>query len=234
MQGVILAAGKGTRMGNIDVPKCLLEINGMPVIKHQINSFKKHGIDDILVVTGYKSEMIRNLLKHEVEYIQNSKFDEMNNIYSVWLAIQKLEDDFVCVYGDLMFDEKILKKCLEIKNEIGLMVESNTRDETMKVKIDGEKIVAVNKKIDQDIASGNFIGMAKFSKNIKKLLFDEINKLITKNMDGYYTMGIEELIKKKVEVGYQFTDGLSWIDMDEKNEFEEAKKIFDNGGGNLI
>ena len=60
----------------------------------------------------------------------------MNNIYSIWLAAQKLQDDFVCVYGDLMFDEKILVKCLEIENEIGLMVEPNTRDETMKVKIE--------------------------------------------------------------------------------------------------
>ena len=121
MQGVILAAGKGSRMGGIDTPKCLLEINEIPIIKHQIKFFKKNGIDDILVVTGYKSEMIRNLLNNEVEYVQNSKFNEMNNIYSVWLAIQKLQDDFVCVYGDLMFDEKILEKCLEIKNEIGLM-----------------------------------------------------------------------------------------------------------------
>ena len=38
MQGLILAAGKGTRMGNIEMPKCLLEINGIPIIKHQINS----------------------------------------------------------------------------------------------------------------------------------------------------------------------------------------------------
>ena len=62
MQGVILAAGKGSRMGDIDTPKCLLEINEIPIIKHQINSFTKNGIDDILVVTGYKSEMIHNLL----------------------------------------------------------------------------------------------------------------------------------------------------------------------------
>ena len=63
MQGLILAAGKGTRMGNIDVPKCMLEINGRPIIKHQIDSFKKNGIEDIFVVTGYKSEMI-----HDVTY----------------------------------------------------------------------------------------------------------------------------------------------------------------------
>ena len=227
MQGVILAAGKGSRMGDIDMPKCLLEINEIPIIKHQINSFKKNGINDILVVTGYKSEMIHNLLNNEVKYVQNSRFNEMNNIYSVWLAIQKLQDDFVCVYGDLMFDEKILEKCLEIKNEIGLMVEPNTRDETMKVKIENKKIVAVNKQIKHDVANGNFIGMAKFSKKIIKIFFDEIDELIIKNVDGYYTLGIEELIKKNIQVGYQFTNGLSWIDMDEAEEFQAAKKMFD-------
>ena len=173
MQGVILAAGTGTRMGNIDVPKCLLEINKIPIIKHQINSFKKNGIEDILVVTGYKSELIHKLLNNQVQYIHNSKFNEMNNIYSVWLAIQKLKDDFVCIYGDLMFNEKILERCLEIKSEIGLMVEPNTRDETMKVKIENQEIIAVNKKIEKKIANGNFIGMAKFSKSVLKPLFNE-------------------------------------------------------------
>ena len=230
MQGVILAAGKGTRMGNIEVPKCLLEINGVPIIKNQINSYKKNGINDIIVVTGYKSEMIHDLLNDQVQYVHNSKFSEMNNIYSVWLAIQKLRDDFICVYGDLMFDEEILKKCLEIKSEIGLMVETNTRDETMKVKIENEKIVAVNKKIDYKIADGNFIGMAKFSKNVLKILFNEIDYLITENIDGYYTLGIENLIKKNVEVGCQVTNGLSWMDIDEEGEFEESQKIFHDGG----
>ena len=230
MQGLILAAGKGTRMGNIEVPKCLLEINGVPIIKHQINSFKKNGINDIVVVTGYKSEMIHDLLNDQVKYVHNSKFNEMNNIYSVWLAIQKLRGDFICVYGDLMFDEEILKKCLEIKSEIGLMVETNTRDETMKVKIENEKIVAVNKKIGYKTADGNFVGMAKFSKNVLKILFNEIDYLITENIDGYYTLGIENLIKKNVEVGYQVTNGLSWMDIDEEREFEESQKIFRDGG----
>ena len=230
MQGLILAAGKGTRMGNIEVPKCLLEINGVPIIKHQINSFKKNGINDIVVVTGYKSEMIHDLLNDQVQYVHNSKFNEMNNIYSVWLAIQKLRGDFICVYGDLMFDEEILKKCLEIKSEIGLMVETNTRDETMKVKIENEKIVAVNKKIGYKTADGNFVGMAKFSKNVLKILFNEIDYLITENIDGYYTLGIENLIKKNVEVGYQVTNGLSWMDIDEEREFEESQKIFRDGG----
>ena len=70
--------------------------------------------------------------------------------------------------------------------------------------------------------------MAKFSKKITEPLFNEINELIENIVDGYYTLGIESLIKKNINVGYQFTNGLSWIDMDEINEFEEAKKIFGN------
>ena len=60
------------------------------------------------------------------------------------------------------------------------------------------------------------------------MFFEEIDKLITKNVDGYYTLGIEELIKKNISVGCRFTDGLQWMDMDEMNEFEEAQKIFEN------
>ena len=227
MQGLILAAGKGTRMGNVEVPKCLLEINGVPIIKHQINSFKKNGINDIVVVTGYKSEMIHDLLNDQVQYVHNSKFSEMNNIYSVWLAIQKLQDDFICVYGDLMFDEEILKKCLEIKSEIGLMVETNTRDETMKVKIENEKIVAVNKKIDYKTADGNFVGMAKFSKTGAKKLFHEIDLLVgNNNTDVYYTMAIENLINKGTKISYDITDGLSWMDIDDDADFKQSQDVF--------
>ena len=60
------------------------------------------------------------------------------------------------------------------------------------------------------------------------MVFDEINDLVKNNVDGYYTLGIENLIKKNIQVGYQFTNGLSWMDMDEMDEFEEAKKIFGN------
>ena len=58
-------------------------------------------------------------------------------------------------------------------------------------------------------------------------MFHEIEELISNGIDGYYTLGIEELIKKNKEVGYQFTNGLSWIDMDEAEEFQAAKKMFD-------
>ena len=75
MQGVILAAGRGTRMGNIEVPKCLLKIGNITLIDHQLSCLKKLGIDDVLVVTGFHHDMIRDHLGSGVEYIFNENFE---------------------------------------------------------------------------------------------------------------------------------------------------------------
>ena len=60
MQGVILAAGQGTRMGNLEIPKCLLKIDDITLIEYQLTCLKKLGIDDILIVTGYNDQMIKH------------------------------------------------------------------------------------------------------------------------------------------------------------------------------
>ena len=108
-----------------------------------------------------------------------------------------------------------------------MVLEKKIRNETMKARLNGEYIVEVNKKISENLASGNFIGMAKFKKQIIPLFFDEISKLVNQgNYDSYYTDAIESMIKTGSKINYVTTNNLSWLDMDEKFEFEEAKKIY--------
>ena len=60
MKGIILAAGRGSRMGDMtdQKPKCLIELNGQSLIDHQLNAFKDAGIEDIALITGYKRELL--------------------------------------------------------------------------------------------------------------------------------------------------------------------------------
>ena len=71
MFGLILAAGKGTRMGNIGKPKCLLRMGDTSIIEFQVEFLKKVGIHDILVITGYQSEKIKSVLKNGVKFLNN-------------------------------------------------------------------------------------------------------------------------------------------------------------------
>ena len=226
MQAVILAAGKGTRMGIKDVPKCLLKIGNKTIIEHQIDYLRNIGCKKILVVTGYNSNKIKNTLGNSAEYIFNKNFENSNNMYSLWEAQNFIDDEFICIYGDLFFHRKILEKCVLSEDNIVLAVERNLRTETMKVKIENGKIAQVNKEIDSKNADGNFIGMAKFSKNSKKFLFQSIKELMKKgNEDAYYTLAIENLIKQEKIVNFIETEGLPWLDIDTNEEFDNARKI---------
>lgn len=226
MDALILAAGRGTRMKGIDTPKCLLELNGIALIDYQIKCFKQFGINQIYVVTGYNSDLIHSHLKDQVIFIQNPDFANSNNITSVWSAKKFLTADFICVYGDLLFNKEILQNLIQQTHDVCMVVEKNVRYETMKVKIENNHIIQVNKKIPESEADGNFIGMAKFSKNIISKLFNGISNCLTIDKNSYYTSAIELLINNGQFVNCLFTNNLQWMDIDEPNELTEAKILF--------
>ena len=226
MDALILAAGRGTRMKGIDIPKCLLKINGISLIDYQINCFKQLGINRIFVVTGFNSELIHSHLNNQVVFVHNDDFATSNNITSVWSARDFITDDFICVYGDLLFHKKILENLIQDNHDICMTVEKNVRPETMKVKFENEQIVQVNKKIPESEAEGNFIGLAKFSKHIIPNFFNAISDSIETDSNSYYTSAIELLIHNGQSVNYIPTNNLQWLDIDEPNEFDDAKILF--------
>ena len=229
MDALILAAGRGTRMGGIDKPKCLLDIGGTSIINNQIKNFKNLGINRIFIVTGYNSELIHSHLNGDFIFLHNSDYANTNNLHSVWTAKDSLDDDFICVYGDLLFHKEILENCIKNDNDICLVIEKNVRSETMKVKIENNLIVEVNKTISEDLADGNFIGMAKFKKSVISVLFREISLLVENgNLKSYYTSAIESLIKKDKKINFVETNNFPWMDIDEEQELAEAKKIYQN------
>ena len=229
MDALILAAGRGTRMGQIDIPKCLLDIGGTSIINNQIKNFKNAGINRIFIVTGYNSELIHSHLNGDFIFLHNSDYANTNNLHSVWAAKDSLDVDFICVYGDLLFHKEILENCIQNDNDICLVIEKNVRSETMKVKIENNLIVEVNKSISQDLADGNFIGMAKFKKSMIPVLFGEISLLVDNgNLKSYYTSAIESLIKKDKKINFVETNNFPWMDIDEEQELAEAKKIYQN------
>ena len=227
MMGLILAAGAGTRMENSTTPKCLLNLDGLSIIEYQLQCFKEFGINDIVMVVGFNSDMIKERVGTNVKYVSNLNYKTTNNLYSMWEAHRSINDDFICIYGDLLFHKEILKNCIDSQSDVCLMVEKKMREETMRVKIQDDRIIQVNKLIPFDNADGNFIGMAKFRKAEKKFLFAEINELIQMgNQQSYYTSAIEKMISKGRLINYAYTAGYPWVDIDTIGELSDAKTIF--------
>ena len=183
MNGIILAAGQGTRLMPLTEkkPKCLVEIFGKSIIERQIEIFKSCGIEDISVVTGYQSDMINF---PEINFFHNEQFATTNMLETLFCAREKLSDSVIISYGDIIFEKKILKKLINAENEISVIVDKNWKrlwelrfeeilDDAESMRIDdlgfiqnlGEKVDDVNN------ICGQYIGLMKFSdKGLKSMI----------------------------------------------------------------
>jgi L-glutamine-phosphate cytidylyltransferase len=110
MRAVILAAGRGSRMGHLgeDRPKCLVELEGQPLIARQIAALRRGGVDEIGVVRGYRAEMIDF---PSLSYFVNERWAETNMVMSLTAAAPWLRSGPVIVsYGDIFYRSELVRR----------------------------------------------------------------------------------------------------------------------------
>lgn len=139
MNAIILAAGMGTRLRPLtnDRPKCLVAVNGVPMVERQIQFLKEKGIDDITLVSGYKAEALEFLKdKYGVDIVFNDRYDTCNNINSIYIVRDRFHDTYV-LEGDVYMAKNVLEsrmsqstyfaKKKEYQNEWGLEVDEHNK-----------------------------------------------------------------------------------------------------------
>mgnify|MGYP004625435821 FL=1 len=139
MNAIILAAGMGTRLRPLtnDRPKCLVAVNGVPMVERQIQFLKEKGIDDITLISGYKAEALAYLKdKYGVDIVFNDRYDTCNNINSLYIVKERFRDTYV-LEGDVFMDKNVLLSDVsqstyfarkkKYENEWGLEVDENNR-----------------------------------------------------------------------------------------------------------
>jgi choline kinase len=116
---LLLAAGLGCRLNPLTkrIPKCLTAVNGITILERLVVNLKQIGIRRLVVVTGHGEQYIRDFLGTEtgdlkIEYVFSSLYKETNNIYSLWLARKVINEQFLIVESDLVFDKSLLNAML--------------------------------------------------------------------------------------------------------------------------
>ena len=120
MKAIILSAGQGGRLLPLTetMPKCLLPIGDEPIVGLQIDNLRSCGIDDITVVTGFSAGMVEQALG-ELNYAPNPPkclfnpfFNVADNLASCWMARGEMNDDFILLNGDTLFEPAICEALL--------------------------------------------------------------------------------------------------------------------------
>ncbi|GLC81587.1 aminotransferase class I/II-fold pyridoxal phosphate-dependent enzyme [Lacrimispora brassicae] len=120
MQAIILAAGMGRRLKKLteNQPKCMISVNGIPMIERMLKQLDHCHLNRIIIVTGHKGEELESFvsslpLSTPLMYIDNPVYKTTNNIYSLYLAKdQLLLDDTILLESDLIFEQEVLTQII--------------------------------------------------------------------------------------------------------------------------
>jgi len=124
---VVLAAsrGKGLESVTTDRPKVMLPIAGKPLLRWLIDGFKKESVNDITVVGGYRADAIEPA---GIRVVVNDRYAQTDELASLACAVERLENDTVISYGDLLFRSYVLRDLIESKADFAVVVDSAPAD----------------------------------------------------------------------------------------------------------
>jgi NDP-sugar pyrophosphorylase family protein len=216
MKAIILAGGRGKRLRPITdkIPKPLIQINEKPLIERTIKYLKKYGITEIIISSGYKSNLIEKFLKKKKNFGCEIIFSNEKTPLGTGGAIKKAlryvdEESFLVLNGDIVTNID-LKKIMKKPNTIAAN-ELKTKFGTMDIK--NNKILKFNEKKDVSDVWMN-PGIYHLSKNIERL--------IPKNgsLEG---MVFPKMVKNKTLETVKFKNVL-WFSIDSHKDIEECSK----------
>jgi len=232
---IILAAGRGSRLGTLteNTPKILVEISkGLTILEHQIVNIYKCGISDIVLVGGYKIDQIEEKIQKysgtiNIKLIYNPFYNITNNLVSLWMARDYMNDDFIIINGDNIFQFQLLKYLKEFKTDVGIGIkEKKIYDEDdMKVKITNNYITKINKQIDLQEVNGESIGIMKVSINAAKKFIDTLNVLMrdTNNLNAYYLEVFQYLASDGYPISPIICNQFAWSEIDFLKDLRHVK-----------
>lgn len=231
MQAIIMAAGRGSRLGSLTdtIPKAFLTVKEHRLIDYNLSLLHENGIDDIKIVTGYKAGLYEDLAKEHagITCIYNPFYEHCNVLGSFYMAHDELRDeDTVYLHADTLCDPSIFEEMVQGTDDIVMPVDFKTCDkEAMKVITEAGQVVKVSKEIPEMEAEGEFIGMAKLSAKAMPAIKAATRKLMREGcLNSYFEGAIQAVID---EGGYRVptlsTEKRFWGEVDFEEDYRYVK-----------
>jgi len=233
---LLLAAGMGSRLSPLtdSTPKCLVEVNRIPILERLMRSLCSHGIKRLFVVTGHLSEVIEDYLGNryvgiEIIYIDSPLYKTTNNIYSLWLAGKEIKESFLLIESDLVFQPELLTPMLQ-PDRIAVSKMLPWMNGTTVTLNDSKGLKAICLGADSRNNSSHYktVNIYNFSRDTWKLIQERLDQYISAGkVGGYYEEVFAEMIAEgTISFEPVFFDTARWYEIDTLKDLRAAEKMF--------
>jgi phosphoenolpyruvate phosphomutase len=239
VSAIVLAASRGYGMDDLtrDRPKVMLPVAGVPMLRRQVDKFKKQGVNDITVVAGYRHDAID---VQGAKILINEDWESTGELASLACAMAAFSEDTVIIYGDLLFRSYMLHNLLDWDAELLVAVDStplaavsgNINDLAYCSEPDNRAMyqqkvtleqVTSNSQWQGRKAAGRWIGMMRVAGKGSEYLRSAMESL--QKREDFNSLGVPDLLNRLVEDGHppqvQYISG-HWMDINNLDDLERA------------
>ncbi|MEM7327017.1 MAG: phosphocholine cytidylyltransferase family protein [Actinomycetota bacterium] len=226
---VILAAGRGSRLGALtdSAPKCLAVVGGSTLIDHQLDALAAAGVDDITVVTGYRSAAVRRVVGPRARYVHNPDWSMTNSLYSLRLACHQgatwIGDDVIVLNCDVLFHPDALNRVIDAgPNRFAVDRHGGLGAEEMHVVLDGQRLVEMSKKIPISRVDGENVGMVRLSQKTLAAVLHAADELVAAgDRTAWMASAIDRVAADHPLHAVDISD-LPWVEIDYPDDLDRA------------
>ena len=231
---VVLAAGRGLRMGGRE-HKSLVPLEGKdPLMHHILAGLQRTGIESLLVVTGWKHDDVAAFVterwKGETQFARNPRYASWGNFHSLRIAIDQSPADVLLVANcDVIVNPNVYARVRDTDGELVLAVEKRLRldDEDMRVRLQGNQVKAIGKDLPRAHGHGEFCGVSLLRSEAKRAYSDIASAVEWQGRTDIYYEDLYAEILNGVEARAALVETGEYAEVDEPADVPAAVGVID-------
>ncbi len=247
-RAIVLAAGFEPELMPLiaDRPKTMLEVRGRTILERQVEALRRAGVQDVVVVRGYKKEQVT---VPGARFVDNDRFRDTGELYSLFRAEDELDGPLLLLYGDIMFESTILEKLLRTRADVAVVVDRSFPD-TLRAGLamprgpldlvvtetppngrrfvppeGGSPVLRIGPEVTPADAHGEFIGMASFSAEGTAALRRIHAELLSAHAEGLERASLTHVLQALIDRGQAVVAvdiHKGWMEVDSFEDYRRA------------
>jgi choline kinase len=248
MRPIVIGAGRGSRLGpeTEDIPKALVSVMGRPMIEWILEALGAAGFarKDVVFICGYRADVVRARYP-EFTFVDNPDWERNNILASLLHAREHFGGGFVSTYADIVYRGSAVQRLAASPHDKVLVCDTDWRrryvDRSLhpesdgeKMRADGDRVIELSRRIASERASGEFIGVAKFTAHGAREMAAAFDEARAKNAGKTWREGrtferayLIDLFQDMLEAGSAFhrvdTHG-GYMEIDTREDLACAEK----------